>query len=296
VSSVSVVVPTTGDRGELVIHAVGSALTQTVTDLEVLIVGDGVSDAARAHIEALRASDERIRFFDHPKHPRRGEEYRHVVLAEEATGDVVAYLCDRDLWLPNHLEELSRVLADADFGHTLRFTIGEDDRPRAPATVDLRQPADRARAAYSTNVLPLSMAGHTLAMYRRLPFGWRTTPTDRPTDRHMWTQFLDHPECRVGSSALPTVLSLKRPADWTTGQRLAVIERWEARMTEPGFLEDLTRGVLESATVDGSDLLRRLRHLQEPALGRWARRVLPDPVYLRVRRSARWVRRRLRGG
>ena len=64
-----------------------------------------------------------MRFFDFPKGPRNGEAYRHEVL-QEAKGRIVAYLCDDDLLLPDHVAAMSRVLADADFAHpvTTRFT------------------------------------------------------------------------------------------------------------------------------------------------------------------------------
>jgi hypothetical protein len=290
----TVVVPTTGDRGPLLPYSVGSALAQTVDDLEVLVIGDGVDDATRAAVERLAAEDRRVRFFPFPKdRARRGEPYRHQVLSDEAQGRIVAYLCDRDLWLPNHLAELDRVLTDADFGHTLRFGIDEQDCVRVEPALDLRHPGDRAMAHYSTNVLPLSMAGHTLAMYRRLPHGWRTTPPDVPTDRYMWAQFLAEPGCRVASTGLPTVLWFKRGSHpgLPTAQRREILERWTARMAEPGFEEELHRSVLDAMAAGASDLFRRVRALEEPALGRATRRVLPAPVYRKVRRPARAVRR-----
>jgi hypothetical protein len=191
---------------------------------------------------------------------------------------------------------MQRVLADADFGHTLRFVMAEDDRPVAPHTLDLRHPEDRARAAWSTNVLPLSMAGHTLAAYRGLPHGWRTTPTDRPTDRYMWVQFLDQPDVRVASSAWPTVLTFKRPRTWSVAQRLAVLERWSPRLSDPALPDELARAVLEEATRDGSRLLRELAEAQSSRVGAVARRWLPEGAYRQVRRPARWARGRLRRG
>ena len=289
----SVVVPTTGDRSVLLAHSVGSVLAQTVDDLEVLVVGDG---AAPATEEWARSVDPRVRFFGFPKDPSRGEVNRHRVLTESARGDLVLYLCDRDLWLPGHVAEMQQVLADADFGHTLRFVVDEDDRPRATHTLDLRRPEDRARAAWSTNVLPLSMAGHTLAAYRRLPHGWRTTPPDRPTDRHMWVQFLDQSAVRVASSAWPTALSFRRPRSWTVEQRLEVLARWSPRLDDPDLPVDLARALLEELTRDGADLLRALAAAQSSRVGAVARRWLPDEVYRQVRRPARWARRELRRG
>ena len=46
------------------------------------------------------------------------------------------------------------------------------------------------------NAIGLTGAAHTLAAYRRLPWGWRPAPTDVWTDLHMWQQFLDLPDFR----------------------------------------------------------------------------------------------------
>lgn len=289
----SVVVPTTGDRVDLLRHSVGSVLAQTVGDLEVLVIGDGAAAASRTWAESV---DPRVRWFGFPKDASRGEVNRHRVLTESARGELVLYLCDRDLWLPDHVAEMQRVLADADFGHTLRFVMDEEDRAVAPHTLDLRRAEDRARASYSTNVLPLSMAGHTLAAYRRLPHGWRTTPPDRPTDRYMWVQFLDQPGVRVATSAWPTVLSFKRPGSWTVAQRRAVLERWTPRLTDPELPTELARQLLEASTREGSDLLRELGEARSSKVGAVARRWLPSAVYRQGRRPVRWARRRIRRG
>lgn len=287
----SVVIPTTGDRAALLAHSVGSVLAQTVADLEVLVIGDGAGRSTQAWAEA---ADPRVRFFPFPKDVRRGEVNRHRVITEEAQGDIVLYLCDRDLWLPNHVEEMQRVLADADFGHTLRFRMDEDDQPRVPPNLDLRRPVDRtrARSRYTGNGVALSIAGHTLAAYRRLPHGWRQTPPSRVTDQYMWDQFLDQPDIRVAASAWPTVLSFWRPAGWTVAQRLAVLERWSPRLSDPGLTDELVGAVLEEMTVQGADLFR----LQQSTVRRWAQRSLPPPVYTRAGRTVRWVRRQLRPG
>jgi hypothetical protein len=289
----SVVVPTTGDRVRLLEHSVGSVLRQSVEDLEVLVIGDGAGAESRAWAESV---DPRVRWFGFPKDASRGEVNRHRVLSESANGELVLYLCDRDLWLPGHVAEMQQVLAEADFGHTLRFVMAEDDRPAAPHTLDLRRAEDRERAWHSTNVLPLSMAGHTLAAYRRLPEGWRTTPPDRPTDRHMWVQFLEQPGVRVATSAWPTVLSFKRPASWTVADRLAVLERWTPRLADPELPVVLARQLLEETTRDGSDLLRALGEARSSTLGAVARRRLPPSLYRQARRPVRWARRTVRRG
>jgi len=152
----------------------------------------------------------RVRLFEFPEHESRGKPNLHQILTQHATGRFVAYICDRDLWLPNHLYELDLVLADADFAHTLRFRVGEDDKFVFTHIADLRAPAGRASNRPGNRLIPLSFAGHNLDAYRRLPWDWHTTPPGRSTDWNMWEQFLAEPWVRVAASATPTVLAFKR--------------------------------------------------------------------------------------
>ena len=57
----------------------------------------------------------------------------------------------------------------------------------------------------------LSDAGHTAALYARLPHGWRTTPAGLPTDVYMWQQVLSLPDLRAARTARPSVVTLADP-------------------------------------------------------------------------------------
>ena len=255
----TVVLPTTGDRGPLLSYSVGSILAQTVRNIEVFIMGDGVTSATRTAVADLMRCDPRISFFDHPKHERRGEPHRHAALAG-ARGKIVCYLTDRDLMLPNHIEEMSRLLANADFGHTLRVAITTGNEFNFDFDrLDINDPRDRSVAVATPPPIPLAFAGHTLSMYRRLPFGWRTTPPDQPfTDLYMWQQFLSQPECRTATSTRPTILFFKRGhhPGLPTEQRRAELMRWHANLENPDWLARFTELVWEAAIRDRARIAR----------------------------------------
>ena len=235
----TVLIPT-HDHGPMLRHSVGSALAQTVDELEIFIVGDGVPDITREVVADLCHQDKRIRFFDNPKGPRRGELLRHAALAE-ARGRIVCYLCDDDLWFPDHVETMERLLADAEFAHAYDAAI-EPDQTFCSTVGDASMPTLRDHLRAGFNFVPLSTAAHLLSAYRRLPFGWRTTPEGTPTDLYMWQQFLDQPWVRCRAATEITVLRFPSPPrqGWSSDERLAEIERWAARMTEDGFRVWLT--------------------------------------------------------
>jgi hypothetical protein len=246
-TAATVLIPT-HEHVEPLRHAVASAQAQTLQDFELFIVGDGVTDATRALVAELAAADPRIRFFDCPKGPRKGEIHRHAAL-QHARGRIVAYLGDDDCWLPEHLATLDALLAEADFGHTLQVGIDADRRIVVQAA-DLANPAFRARMlAELFNRFDFTFAGHTLAAYRRLPHGWRTTPPEFPfTDLYMWRQFLAEPWCRARSAMVPTCINTwthQRPhlGDRERAEELAY---WRAQAGEPEFRERLWRLAAQS--------------------------------------------------
>jgi glycosyltransferase involved in cell wall biosynthesis len=224
-------------------HAIAGAQSQTFQDFELFVVGDGVGDATRDVMRELGAADRRIRFFDFPKGPRKGEIHRHEAL-KQATGRIVAYLGDDDAWMPEHLETLDRLLWEVDFGHTLHIGIDEEGALRfLPA--DLENPDfRRLMLTQLFNRFDLTFAGHTLEAYRKLPYGWRTTPPAFPwTDLYMWRQFLAEPWCRARSAMAPTCIctaSSARP-NLTDQERADELAVWRDRFEQPGFREAIWR-------------------------------------------------------
>ncbi len=245
----TVLVPT-HDHGPTLLRSVRSALAQTVQDLEVFVVGDGVPDVTRECMAELTSEDERVRFFDQPKGPRHGEIHRHEAL-QEARGEIVCYLADDDLLLPGHVEHLRELLAEADFAHSKPFWINADGGVR-PLLVDLGRPSYLEMHLAGENRIPLSCGAHTLAHYRRLPAGWRTTPDGTPTDLYMWQQILSAPGMRAVSGNRPTVLHFPSPArtEWSIDERLAELDAWFERLADPGLEAELDGLIAEALERD----------------------------------------------
>ncbi|NET40033.1 MAG: glycosyltransferase family 2 protein [Cyanothece sp. SIO1E1] len=63
----TVLIPTSGDRAELVRLSLACILNQTIQDIEVFIIGDGVEGASKETLQAFAEQDSRVHFHDHPK-------------------------------------------------------------------------------------------------------------------------------------------------------------------------------------------------------------------------------------
>lgn len=264
---VTVLIPT-HDHADTLFYSVASVQAQTVTDFEIFIVGDGVPPRTREVVGELIDKDPRIRFFDNPKGPRHGEVHRHAAL-QEASGKFVCYQCDDDLWLPQHLAYLCAALSAADLAHNRWVSLTTNDRVWLDRCFKVNHPRDVRLMRENKFGFNLATAGHSLEAYRRLPFGWRTTPANMNTDVYMWLQFLDQPWCRAVGSKRITLLhfpSLNR-TEWTLAGRLDELERWAAKTGIPNMERQLhfdgivtrARHRLRPVRRTAKKLIRRLR-------------------------------------
>jgi glycosyltransferase involved in cell wall biosynthesis len=103
---VSVVVPI-HEGADFLRSSLRSVLRQTYEDLEVIVAGDGAGDDVRR--EALATGDRRVRWEGFPKAPGLGYSNRARAIGR-ARGGLIAYLAPDDLWAPQHLERLVRML------------------------------------------------------------------------------------------------------------------------------------------------------------------------------------------
>ncbi len=131
-----VVVPT-HDHAELLALSLASLREQTVADLEIAVICDGVGDETRDVVGDARRHDPRIVLHDLPKAGRTGEPHRHPIISQ-SDAEVVVYLCDDDLLLPDHVEQMLEVLQSNDLAVSLPLCVdGEGSLVIEP--VDLGQ-------------------------------------------------------------------------------------------------------------------------------------------------------------
>lgn len=218
-------------------YSIRSVSRQTITDIDILIVGDGVGDDTRDVVTELMSGDDRIRFVDAPKSGRTGEPTRHRVLSEVNSG-IVAYHGDDDLMFDDHLATMLALLEDRDFVHTLPIFVdssgglmyGHFDASKSWWRGSVGPPISR-------NVISLTGSVHTMESYRRLPRGWHTTPPGIKTDHYMWQQFFALPGIRAATSTKATTVKLHSPmrVGASDAARSEEIARWFSQVSDPGF-------------------------------------------------------------
>src|SRR5437773_8305304 len=104
--AVTVIIPTY-NWSSVLPYSIGSALRQTFTDFELLVVGDGCTDDSEAVVG--RIGDSRVRWINLPTNTGHQSEPNNEGL-RQARGQYIAYLGHDDLWLPHHLSCLVSAL------------------------------------------------------------------------------------------------------------------------------------------------------------------------------------------
>ena len=98
---------TTYNRASFVVQAIDSALRQTFTDFEIVVVDDGSTDGTA---DRLAQFGDRIRLV---RQPNRGVGNAYNSGIREARGEYVAFLDSDDLWMPWVLEVYAHAIDQA---------------------------------------------------------------------------------------------------------------------------------------------------------------------------------------
>jgi glycosyltransferase involved in cell wall biosynthesis len=217
----SVVLPT-HNRADVLPFAIESALRQTDDRFELLIAGDGCTDGTADAVRSF--ADPRIHWFDLPKAPGVGYANRNIAL-RQARAPYVAYLAHDDLWFPDHLERLGRLLDDtgADLVHSRLLSVDVDGELR-PYGHNLEVPSHRADLARARMAISISCVAHTRSSLER--FGGWDEQLLSGGDIDLWHRIAGQSSDRVvgfvsDPTALHFVASWKNTATYRRRRRLA---------------------------------------------------------------------------
>lgn len=108
------VIMATYNRGRHIVPSIRSALGQSLSNFELLVVGDGCTDDTEVCVRSI--ADPRARWLGLPS--RGGSQsFGNNAGLREARSPIVAYLGHDDIWEPDHLANLKEVLdsTGADF-------------------------------------------------------------------------------------------------------------------------------------------------------------------------------------
>lgn len=234
----SILLPT-HNRADVLPYAIRSVLCQTFRDFELLIVGDGCTDATDEVVKSF--NDSRIRWFDLPKAPHFGYANRNVAL-RAARGALVAFMAHDDLWLPDHLQLLAAAFdAEAvEIAYSRPLWVIPNGMI-APSVFNLHQ-AETLRAFLSKrrNHIPAGCVVHRRECFEK--YGYWNDQLSGNGDWDMWARIIEGGGGR-NFSYVPEATCLHFRANWrteaTTGQPQLLV--WKMLHAIEGFVPDALR-------------------------------------------------------
>src|ERR1041385_4202708 len=226
--------------------AIETVQAQTISQFELFIVCDGAPPETVQCAEQYARNDSRIRVFPFEKGERHGELHRHAAL-QSASGPYIAAIEDDDLWFPNHLEAMQRLLDAFDFGNVLHAYVDGAGSVRL-------HPSDLGSAEFRESMLNErfnrigeTFCGYRLGAYRSLPVGWDPSPPGFWPDLHMWRKFLRAKDLKFGTRNEITAISLpSHLREMSTEARAAECRAWRARVADVREREAIAEAAWQS--------------------------------------------------
>lgn len=238
----------THNRRETVVPAVLSALRQTAPPEQIIVTCDGCTDGTADALRAL--GDPRVIPLELEKGKGYAYGHRNEAL-ERATGELILWLADDDLLLPDHLERLAerQAIDDLDLVTSPAVVIHPDDGLEWIGR-DWSVPYVRRWIEHENTNVMASVAARTSLI--RDVGGWDDA-IERAADWDLWRRALAT-GARAAMTDEPTVLHFRatgRTQPWA--ERVAQNLAWLERIGTPDELPALrrrlrrTRGVAEAA-------------------------------------------------
>jgi glycosyltransferase involved in cell wall biosynthesis len=232
----TVIVPT-HDRASTLDLSIRSIQQQTVSDLEIIIAGDGVTPELRAVALRLAGGDSRIVFYDWPKAPDRGGENRGRAV-NAAKSERIFYNDDDDLFLPNHVERLGPILDECDTADDATASISLSGRVQISIANHSQGPLRKALAEGTAKLLFDTHFAHRKSSYQRLGNPWARKGDDHVAN--LFQAFAGDPTMKWRSVPGVTALSFHGAArrNFAPHERRAELEKWYPHLSK-NFSTDL---------------------------------------------------------
>jgi glycosyltransferase involved in cell wall biosynthesis len=245
-------------------YSIGSVLRQTMTDFEVLVVGDGCTDDSEQVVASI--DDPRVRWINLPANTRHQSGPNNEGL-RQARGELIAYLGHDDLWLPHHLAVHVAAIdsTESDLTYSLGINVAADEHFGWPST---------PRPQSGSFASPLCIV-HRKRMTEEIG-GWRYyQEIASAPDVELWRR-AHAAGCRF--TFVPRLTGIKFPAGWRRGvyktrpcHEQAI---WMARIeSEPDFeARQLVNFIAGRRVPTGLPYREILRHLIDETISRLRRR------------------------
>lgn len=235
---VSVIMPNR-NGAQFIEKSIGSALRQSMPDLELFIVDDASTDESLTLLDAVRRRDSRVMLL------RCGQsvgaaQARNLAI-ERAQGEFIAFLDSDDLWHRDKLARQLEAIRGYDLCYTSYFLLCKDGAPRGVYRVPLRTDY---RSLLKENVI-----GCSSVLLRRTALGnHRMDGRFFHEDYVLWLTLLREGKTAVG---IPEPLMGHRAGGRSRDKLSAAAERWRVYRESEGMSLPASLGCLASYACRG---------------------------------------------